>query len=56
MINLICYILALICFIIAVPVRAFASLKARVNLIALGLAILTFTLVLSAGHVTIGPR
>ena len=56
MIDLILCILAFICFIMAVPVRAFASLKAMVNFIALGLAILTFTLVLSAGHVTIGPR
>jgi hypothetical protein len=56
MITLILAILALICFIIAVPVRAFAGPKASVSFIALGLAILTLTLVLSAGHVTIGTR
>jgi hypothetical protein len=49
-IDLILYILALVCFIIA----AF-GLSAKVNFIALGLAFWVLTLVLS-GHITIGTK
>jgi hypothetical protein len=49
MINLILYILALICFIVAT-----FGLSARVNFIALGLAFWVLTLVLSG--LTIGTK
>ena len=56
MIDLVLYILAFICFVIATfEGRLARGLSTRFNFVALGLAFWVLTLVLS-GHITIGTK